>query len=261
MVDAISCSTQPIADAITAECVPRRIAVWPNLVRFNDYEQVSIAGDGKIKILWQGGIAHYEDWFPLREALGNITRKYPMVHWDIWGSQFPWVKELIPPDRYTFRAWCPYQEYRLRLATIGHQIALAPLCDTIFNRSRSAIKLYEASVLKQDIPLLAQNNGPYQREIIDGETGLLFNTPQEFEDKLSLLIENESERLRIGRNAKDWVHEHRDANKEVPKMVAWWERMREERPREQPHVTEEHWTEIEAQDRAEQERELQGVQT
>jgi len=253
MVDAVSCSTEPVKAAVLKEVKPRRTHVWPNLIRFGDYEQVSVVKDPKqVNILWQGGAAHYEDWFPLREALGNITKRYPQVHWTIWGAQYAWANELIPAHRYTYKAWCPYQEYRLRLAMVGHDISLAPLNDHRFNTCRSAIKFYEASVLKQDIPTLAQNSAAYAKEMIDGETGLLFNNPQEFEDKLSLLIENETERKRLGRNAKDWCHEHRDAMKEVPKMVQWWQELREERKLEQPRVGDAEWAEIEANDRAEQ---------
>ena len=258
MVDAVSCSTEPVAESVRKEATPRRVKVWPNLVRFNDYEQVDLRDDPKqLKILWQGGAAHYEDWFPLREVLGRITERYPQVHWIIWGAQYPWVNELMPAHRYTYKSWCGYEEYRLRLALIGHDISLAPLSDHIFNNCRSAIKFYEASVLKKDIPTLAQRTGAYKQEIEDGETGLLFGDPEEFECKLSMLIEDETERKRIGRNAKDWVHEHRDAMKEVPKMVQWWEQLRDERRLEQPRVGDAEWAEIEAQDRAEQANEMQ----
>jgi glycosyltransferase involved in cell wall biosynthesis len=257
MVDAVSCSTDAVADTVLKEASPRRIKTWPNLVRFSDYEQVSLLKDPKqVNILWQGGASHYEDWFPLREALGSITKRYPQVHWTIWGVQYPWINELMPAHRYTYKPWCSYQEYKLRLAMVGHDISLAPLMANRFNNCRSAIKFYEASVLKQDIPTLAQNTGAYKAEMIDGETGLLFNDPKEFEDKLSLLIENETERKRLGRNAKDWVHEHRDAMKEVPKMVQWWNELREERKLEQPRVGDTEWEAIEAQDKAEQEAEM-----
>jgi glycosyltransferase involved in cell wall biosynthesis len=225
-------------------------------VRFNDYEQVDlIENPSQVNILWQGGAAHYEDWYPLRESLGRITEKYPQVHWTIWGAQYPWVNELMPAHRYTYQNWCDYQEYKLRLAMIGHDISLAPLSDHVFNDCRSAIKFYEASVLKKDIPTLAQRTGAYKHEIVDGETGFLFGEPDEFEAKLSLLIEDETERKRLGANAKDWVHENRDAMKEVPKMVQWWEELRDERRLEQPRVGDSQWDEIEAQDTAEQEGE------
>jgi len=253
MVDAVSCSTQGVADAVQRELTPRRIKVFPNTVRMDWYEQVDLKPEpDKVKILWQGGIAHYEDWYPLREALGNITKKYPQAHWIIWGAQFPWVKELIPSHRYTFKDWCSYQEYRLRLAMIGHDISLAPLSPNVFNDCRSAIKFYEASVLKNPAATLAQNTGPYRDEIIEGETGLTFNNPQEFEEKLSKLIEDATERKRLAANAKDWVNENRDAMKRVPEIVSFWEQLREERKREQPYFADEHWAEIEKEAAAEE---------
>lgn len=262
MADQVQCSTPHVEAAVRREVSPRRTKVFPNLMRFDHYPQVRLEQDiHKIKILWQGGIAHYEDWFPLREALGRITEKYRDVHWIIWGAQYPWVNELIPPHRYTFHDWCPYQEYKLRLVMMDHDISLAPLSDNVFNKCRSAIKWYEASVLRKPAATLAQNTGPYKDEIIDGETALLFNNPEEFEAKLSLLIEDVRLRRTLANNAKDWVSQNRDAMKEVPKIVESWERLREERRVEQPRPTDAEWAAIEAQDLEEQRRELeaQGV--
>ena len=254
MADCVQVSTVGVGEEMKKELTPRRLKVWPNLVRMDDYEQVDLREDPKrIKILWQGGMAHYEDWFPLRDSLGKITKKYPEVHWIIWGAQFPWVNELIPAHRYTFKAWCAYHEYKFRLAMIGHDISLAPLTNNVFNRCRSAIKWYESSVLRKPVATLAQNTGAYKDEIEDGMTGMLFNDPEEFEDKLSTLIEDARLRIDLGRNAKDWISENRDARKKVPEMVQYWTQLREERKREQPHVTPEHWAEIEAEAQQEQE--------
>lgn len=258
MSDALTCSTSHVKEAVEREITPRRVKVIPNMVRFDHYEQVALDTDPKkVRILWQGGIAHYEDWYPLRQALGNITKRYPEVEWVIWGAQFPWVNELIPPGRMTYKDWCPYQEYKLRLAMIGHDIALAPLSDNVFNRCRSAIKWYEASVLKKPVATLAQNTGPYKDEIVDEETALLFNNPTEFEEKLGRLIEDAALRKTLHDNAKDWISENRDAMKLVPGVVQFWEEIREDRKREQPHVSDEQWLEIEAEDKAEQEAELE----
>jgi len=51
------------------------------------------------------------------------------------------------------------------------------------------------------------------------------------------------------------VSENRDAMKVVPSIIESWERLREERTIEQPHVGESEWLEIEQADRAEQEAE------
>ena len=256
MADQVQCSTPEVEAAVKREVSPRRTRVFPNLMRMDHYPQVALQDDpGKVRILWQGGIAHYADWYPLREQLGRITQKYPQVHWVIWGAQYPWVNELIPAHRYEYHDWCPYQEYKLRLCMVGHDISLAPLSDNVFNKCRSGIKWYEASVLKKPAATLAQNTGAYKAEVLDGETALLFNTPEEFEEKLSRLIEDETYRRQIAANAKDWVGDNRDAMKVVPSIIQSWEQLREERKLEQPRVSDVQWDEIEAADRAEQEAE------
>jgi glycosyltransferase involved in cell wall biosynthesis len=252
LADCVTTTTPRNAEAVKANANVRRTAVFPNLVRFDHYPQVDVRQNGEVKILWQGGQAHYEDWYPLREALGRITEKYPQVHWIIWGQMFHWATELIPAHRYTYIPWKDYREYKVWLATFGHQISLAPLEDNHFNRSRSAIKFYEASVLKNPAATLAQATGPYLDEIVDGETGLLFKTPQEFEENLSLLIECEDERKRLGKNAKDWVSEHRDAFKHVPRWVSFLEELRAEQPRERPHMPQNEWEDFMKRMEAEQ---------
>lgn len=255
--DVVQCSTPEVEKSVLRDSTPRRTKVFPNLVRFDHYPQIDLARDeNKVRILWQGGSAHYEDWFPLREALGNISKRYPEVEWILWGAQYPWVNELIPPHRLRFIDWCPYQEYKLRLAMIGHDISLAPLTDNVFNRCRSAIKWYEGSVLKHPVATLAQNTGAYKAEIEDGKTALLFNDSKEFEEKLSTLIENAKLRKELWSNSRQWISENRDAMKVVPSIINYWRELREERKLEQPHMSDSAWTEFEARERAAMEAEM-----
>jgi len=257
LADLIQCSTPEVEAAVRKEVTPRRSRVFPNMVRFDHYPQVSLEKEpDKVKILWQGGASHYEDWYPLKDAVGRLTKKYPEIHWMIWGTQYPWVNELIPAHRYTFIDWCDYPEYKVRLAIMGHDISIAPLTDNIFNRCRSGIKWYEASVLKNPAATLAQNTGPYKAEILDEQTGLLFNNAAEFEEKLSRLVEDVPLRKTLASNAKQWISENRDAMKLTPGIVQAWEQLREDRKVEQPPMSEAEWAEVEAQDRAEQEAEM-----
>lgn len=258
MADAVTCTTDEVARTVQAEAKSQQVRVWPNLVRFGDYPQIDIAHKpGQITILWQGGGAHYEDWYPLKEALGRLTEKYSEVHWVIWGVLYHWVTELIPPDRYTFLNWCPYNEYKLRRVMFGEDISIAPLRDDRFNRCRSAIKFYEASVLKKPVATLAQNTGAYGAEILEGKTGLLWDTPEEFEIKLSRLIEDEKLRRELGENAKDWVSEHRDAYKHVPRWFDWLENLRTEIQHTQPHMPEALWDQFVKEQEEQERREME----
>lgn len=242
LADCVTCSTPAVEECVKRDAFPLRTRVFPNLVRFDHYPQIDLREDPKrIKILWQGGGAHYEDWYPLREALGRITKKYPEIHWIIWGVLYHWVTELIPPDRYTYLDWCPYQEYKLRLVMQGHDISIAPLTPNRFNDCRSAIKFYEGSVMKKPAATVAQNTGAYKAEIIPSTTGLLYNTPEEFEEKLSLLIENAALRKELASNAKDWVSENRDAFKKVPEWFFFMESLRKKIQWDQPRMPDSQW--------------------
>lgn len=257
--DAVTCTTPRCAEPVKQYASPRKVHVTPNMVRFCDYPQLDLVKDeGRVNILWQGGQNHYLDWLPLKGKLGAITAKYPQIHWIMWGVDYAGVNELIPPDRMTFVPWCSYPEYKLRRVMMNDDISLAPLSPTPFNQCRSAIKWYEATVSKRPAVTLAQNTGPYGDEIQDGETGMLFNDPDEFEAKLSALIEQPDERKRLAGNAKDWISDNRDAFKEVPKLVQFWEQLRAEAPYETPHMPDPAWSEFEANMLAQQkQQELQ----
>jgi hypothetical protein len=99
-----------------------------------------------------------------------------------------------------------------------------------FNRCKSAIKWYEGSILDTPEATLAQNTEPYH-EIKDGKTGLLFDTPSDFVEKLSLLIEDAQLRQRLAAGAKQWVLDNRTPEKTTPGLVNFYEEVR----REQKH--------------------------
>jgi glycosyltransferase involved in cell wall biosynthesis len=233
--DLVTCSTPEVEAYVKREAgeqIPT--FVTPNCIRFDHYPDMSglrleKSDPDEVRVLWQGSPTHEEDWYPLRHALGHLGRKYKHVRWIVWGAMYRWAIEALPQDRLIHIRWVPYSEYKTRLCTIGHDINLAPLRGHRFNRCRSAIKWYEASAIWQPAATLAQNTGPYAAEIQDGETGLLFDDPIQFADKLAYLIEDATARKRLAANAKDWVNENRDAFKVSPKLWEQYQRIREER--------------------------------
>jgi hypothetical protein len=110
-------------------------------------------------------------------------------------------------------------------------INLCPLANNVFNACKSAIKWYEGSVWRKPEPTLAQNTGPY-REIQDGKTGLLFNTPAEFVEKLSLLIEDVALRARLAAGAREWVMENRTPKATIPGLFDFYAETRARQRRE-----------------------------
>ena len=206
----------------------RRVYVFPNSIRFQDYPEIDLRrNERQVKILWQGGWSHYRDWYPLADALGRVAERYRHARFIFWGMDYPSIMKTIPATQREHIGWMPHDAYILKLSTIGHDINLCPLADNKFNRAKSAIKWYEASALKPPVCTLAQANGPYT-EIQDRKTGLLFTTPEEFEARLSELIESAALRQELAENAQTWVRENRAAEVTVPGLLNFYRQVSQE---------------------------------
>jgi hypothetical protein len=163
-----------------------------------------------------------------------LSHRYPNIKWLFFGALFDWAIKELPSDQIEYHKWVDHRAYHVRLGTLAHDINICPLIPQAFNRSRSAIKWYESSVLKNPAATVAQNFGAFAAEIRHGETGMLYDTQQEFIDHISTLIENEKQRRELAANAKDWVLENRDAMKTVPKQWEWWQELLETKRESMP---------------------------
>lgn len=198
----------------------RRVLVYPNCLKFDQYPDIPVAyPKDEVRILYQGAASHYEDWFPIRDTLVKVLKKYPQAKFIYWGHEFPWITRGMPQAQFEKITWVSYDAFHTRLCSLGHDIAIAPLSATTFALSKTPIKWYESSAIPgHPAVTLAANYGPFAEEMTDGENGLLYNTLDEFEAKLGVLIEDAALRQRLATNAQDWVHENRDVKTSVEPM-------------------------------------------
>lgn len=112
----------------------------------------------------------------------------------------------------------------------GLDIAIAPIEDTPFNRSKSWIKALEYAML--GIPLIASNVGPYahlaKRAELAGydEIMLLADTVEDWERCLRLLVVSPETRSRLARAARRYIAEHHLTSQNVDK----WEHALQQLP-------------------------------
>lgn len=224
----VTCSTPRVEKMVQRECPGIPTFVTPNAIDFGAYPFVELSDHpGEIRILWQGSATHHEDLWPLNEAIARVAAKYPETTWIFWGAPYKWAEKNIPADRVKILPWIHHEAYTTRLSTINHDINLAPLALHVFNLSRSAIKWYESSCICKPAATLAQKTGAYEDEMEDGQTGLLFSTPEEFELKLGALIEDAKLRQTLASNAKDWCKTNRDARKVMTTLFQKYVEVRE----------------------------------
>jgi glycosyltransferase involved in cell wall biosynthesis len=171
---------------------------------------------------WIGkGEEHVENLKLVREALAevfaqNTTSTFQLVGawkdkriYDLF-SQFPRERiELID-----FIDW-----HTIPQVIAGFDIGLMPLVDrSEWNRSRSCYKLFE--YLAVGIPTVSSSNGEILNVIQDGQNGLLADTPQEWAEKILMLLDDAALRTRLGHAGQEYLRQHESYEAIVPRMIA-----------------------------------------
>lgn len=188
-------------------------AYWlPNCLDLRRWMPVKIEHDD-IRILWQGGASHYPDLTVVAEALTQVCKKYPNVTVVFGGIAPEGIYKDFPKQVKVYDNWVDFGAHSYRTALYGADIGIVPIENTLFNSYKSDVKYTEYSALA--IPTVASNLTPYKESITHGKTGLLAeNTTESWVKHLSSLIESESLRKKIGDNARKWVEDNRDIQKE-----------------------------------------------
>lgn len=210
--------------------------IHPNSIDVDEWAQVEfqLAPTDEIRIMWQGGWSHADDLFSIRDSLVRILKKYPKVKLVMFGHPFQWFDGSIPEGQLERHVWVNYDMYKIKLSTLNADINLAPLLDTNFNRCKTPIKFYEAAMCAKKTPTVAANVGPY-KEIKSGETGLLYDTMEEFEAQVCALIENVELRKTMGEAARKWVVENRSTAVTTPGLYEAYKRVSDRVKSERRH--------------------------
>lgn len=226
----ITCSTPSVEKYVKREVPSARTFINPNCIDFFEYPKVELAEHpNEVRILWQGSTTHWHDLWDIKEPLHRVLTKHPHVKIIFWtGFTNEWITSYVPKGQFEFIEWIPYMQYKYRLSMLGHDINLCPLKDSVFNRSRSGIKWYESSAVWNPAATLAEATEPYL-EIEDGQNGMLYHSQDEFETKLTALVEDATLRKTLASNAKDWIRTNRDPSTHAMRLYEELVKVREER--------------------------------
>jgi glycosyltransferase involved in cell wall biosynthesis len=155
----------------------------------------------KLVIGWAGGPSHFED---MREASYGLRR---MLDW------YPKTVEahFIGADmRRIVRRQARFDKWQATTSDyyklVDFDIWIAPLRASRFTDAKSAIKAMEYGAL--GIPVVASAVTPYNDYVIDGVTGWLVRTPQEWVQRLRELVNDEAMRTEMGCKAREVASQH-----------------------------------------------------
>lgn len=147
----------------------------------------------------------------------------PVIGWVGSHSTFPYLKSLLPVieelgQRYRFKLKVVggTEEVRLRTVEVENvrwqlarevedfrslDLGLYPIIADEWSIGKSGFKAIQYMAV--GIPTVASAVGAVNEILEDGVTGFLVSTPEEWRDRLSLLLENAELRRRMGQRARD----------------------------------------------------------
>ena len=146
---------------------------------------------------------HDEDLASIAPALCAVLEQHPHARLRVYGAVE--LRGALADPRYATqierRPAVDWRELPWHIAQVD--INIAPLVDNPQRRAKSAVKYLEAAVL--GVPTIAARLDPYERDIVDGTTGLLAATHQEWLAGLTCLIRSPELRARLGAAARAQV--------------------------------------------------------
>ena len=152
----------------------------------------------RVTIGWAGGTTHLIDMIECDYVLRDVLAANPEVDLHFMGYDLsPLMRDLRTRCRWTMWNRDVGQYYKM----VDFDIAIAPSADIPFNRSKTWIRALEMAAM--GIPIVASNRLPYSDFVVDGKTGFLVNTDDEWRDRLTDLIHDEEMRAELGAAARE----------------------------------------------------------
>lgn len=158
--------------------------------------------DGCVRIVYGSGTStHNIDFLQAAEGLAATLRARPQVRFRLIGPlELPPVFDDVM-EQVERIAFCDYRKYYELLNECD--INIAPLEDYIFNDAKSNIKFIEAAALS--MVSVCSPRRTFREVIQHGINGYLCTSPQEWENALSQLVDDEALRTAVGEAARSTV--------------------------------------------------------
>lgn len=187
----VTVSTNHLAEVVSK--FNPNVVVLPNHIKASLLEMRRPRRD-RLTVGWAGGDSHLRDIALVAPRLRRFFERNPDVDFHTIGTDYRTALTL--PGRHT--GW--FADTEQYYEAVDFDIGLAPLIDSTFNRSKSAIKALEYAAL--GIPVIASDVQPYREFVVDGETGYLVGDDHMWSKRLYELVNDAAMREEMGAKAK-----------------------------------------------------------
>lgn len=186
--DVITVSTPALKKSIDQVVPGKNIIVLENAFDPSLFANVRYVGPRNKIILWRGGDTHAQDLLTVKDQILRAIKTYPEYKWAFMGYCPLWITEDldIPADQIMLYDFMDIMTYFDILMQLRPEILIVPLEQNAFNEGKSNISWIEGTLAGAAV--LAPNMEKFRKGCA------LYNTPDEFEAMLQLLISDQTVR-------------------------------------------------------------------
>lgn len=193
------------------------VAVFPNqLVHLQPLAEIV---ERPFTIGWAGSPGHFADLYQVAPYLQHWLDAHPEAHLAIMTHELAQEFFHLDSERFHFKPFGSIESYLDFLGSID--VGIAPLLPTQYNKGRSDVKFLEYASC--GVAGIYQNLEPYRQSVKHCETGLLFSTPEELIERLNQLYQDKVLRLKLRKQAYDYVREQRMLAAHIHKRIEWYQ--------------------------------------
>lgn len=211
----------------------RKCDVLPNYVDLSTWSKPHNPNTSRyLRVGYAGGLSHVKDLeliLPMLEkVLSEDNRKF--INVSAGGDTFddPIKQALYPVDMFKglpqgkkdFVEGVDMYAWPQLLNSLRLDIGLAPLLDNKFTRCKTPIKYMEYAINR--VPAV-HSRFMYGTIVVDGETGFLADSPEEWIEKTERLIKDKTLREKMGEAAYQDVLANHNADKHLHKWLSVYE--------------------------------------
>ena len=199
------------------------VAVFPNQLTYLPAPRI-YNNDDYITLFF-GALLREKEWPSIMPAINRILNSYKdkvrvkVIHDRLFFDALETANKEFTP-------FCPLEQYEAIMHS--SDIGILPLLPTRYNSMKSDLKFIQCA--GHGVAVLASPT-MYENSIVEGETGLLYRSPEDFELKLRELIENPKLRHSLITNAYHYVKNNRLLSQHYRQRRDWYLQMRDELPR------------------------------
>jgi glycosyltransferase involved in cell wall biosynthesis len=193
VADLVTVTTPVLAEVFRSHGVSD-VAVLPNYVP-GWVPDLPRPARSRPAVGWQGGASHGADIALLADPVRRFLKRFPGWDLQLVGTDYrPTFK--VKAERALFSSWIRVTEDpHGYFQSMDYDVALVPLCDNVFNASKSSLKALEH--MARGIPVLASDCEVYRDVVKDGVNGFLIRYDHQWLSRMSELASDDALREKM----------------------------------------------------------------